>query len=172
MLLRTFDVVRQLRPCHARRVSQTRQRGNEKVLAVLAIRHLCLLRYFSSTNLDDRADNCYTSLFFYFSSFSMFIQSRISKSVVICSFCSFLCSFLLSILSILLFSTLLSIPCSLFSLCLFTLFSDLPYCFLFKSVILSFLFSYYSVLSASPLCSITIQSVLFLLVFIFLDPSI
>ena len=27
---------------------------------------------------------------FYFSSFSMFIQSRISKSVVICSFCSFL----------------------------------------------------------------------------------
>ena len=109
---------------------------------------------------------------FYFSSFSMFIQSRISKSVVICSFCSFLCSFLLSILSILLFSTLLSIPCSVFSLCLFTLFSDLSYCFLFKSVVLSFLFSYYSVLSASPLCSITIQSVLFLLVFIFLDPSI
>ena len=109
---------------------------------------------------------------FYFSSFSMFIQSRISKSVVICSFCSFLCSFLLSIFSILLFSTLLSIPCSLFSLCLFTLFSDLPYCFLFKSVILSFLFSYYSVLSASSLYSITIQSVLFLLVFIFLDPSI
>ena len=27
---------------------------------------------------------------FYFSSFSLFIQSRISKSVVICSFCSFL----------------------------------------------------------------------------------
>ena len=27
---------------------------------------------------------------FYFSSFSMFIQSRISKSIVICSFCSFL----------------------------------------------------------------------------------
>ena len=49
---------------------------------------------------------------------------------------------------------------------------DPPYCFLFKSVILSFLFSYYSVLSASPLCSIPIQSVLFLLVFIHLDPSI
>ena len=109
---------------------------------------------------------------FYFSSFSMFIQSRISKSVVICSFCSFLCPFLLSILSILLFSTLLSVLCSVFSLCLFTLFSDLPYCFLFKSVILSFLFSYHSVLSASPLCSIAIQSVLFLLVFIFLVPSI
>ena len=91
-----------------------------------------------------------------------------------CSFCSFLCSFLLSLslFSILLFSTLRSIPCSFFSLCLFTLFSDLPYHFLFKTFIISFLFSYYSVLSASPLCSITIQSALFLLVFIFLDPSI
>ena len=29
-----------------------------------------------------RSCNCYTSLYFYFSSFSMFIQSRISKSVV------------------------------------------------------------------------------------------
>ena len=77
---------------------------------------------------------------FYFSSFSMFIQSRISKSVVICSFCSFLCSFLLSILSILLFSTLLSIPCSVFSLCLFTLFSEL--CIVFFSNLLSFLFSF------------------------------
>ena len=50
------------------------------------------------------------------------------------------CSFLLSIFSIQFFSTLLSIPCSVFSLYLFALFSDLPYCFLFKSVILSFLF--------------------------------
>ena len=143
------------------------------VLAVLAVLHLCLLRYFPSTNLVDCADNCDTSLNFFFLLFSMFCQSRIWKSVVICSFCSFLYYFLLSILSILLFfSTLLSIPCSVFSLCLFTLFSDLPYCFLFKSVILSFLFSYYSILSAFPLCSITIQSVLLILVFIFLDPSI
>ena len=51
---------------------------------------MCLLRYFPSTNLVDRADNCYTSLYFYFSSFSMFIRSRISKLVVICSCCSFL----------------------------------------------------------------------------------
>ena len=29
-----------------------------------------------------RSCNCYTSLYFYFSTFSMFIQSRISKSVV------------------------------------------------------------------------------------------
>ena len=62
--------------------------------AVLAVLHLCLLRYFPSTNLVDCADNCYTSLFFYFSSFSMFFQSRISKSVI-CSFSSFLCPFLL-----------------------------------------------------------------------------
>ena len=106
---------------------------------------------------------------FYFSSFSMFIQSRISKSVVICSFCSFLCSFLLSILSILLFSTLLSIPCSVFSLCLFTLFSDLPLCFLFRSVILSFLFSYYILCSVCfslmlyyySICSLSISLHLF-----------
>ena len=108
---------------------------------------------------------------FYFSSFSMFLQSRISKSVIR-SFWSFLCSFLLSIFSILLFSALLSISYSFFSLCLLTLISGLPYLFLLKPVILSFLFSYYSILSPSPLCSITIQSVLFLLVFIFLDPSI
>ena len=50
------------------------------------------------------------------------------------------CSFLLSIFSILLFSTLLSIPCSVFSLCLFTLFSEL--CIVFFSNLLSFLFSF------------------------------
>ena len=140
------------------------------LFAVLAVLHQCLFRYFPSTNLVDHADNCYTSLYFYFSSFSMFIRSRISKLVVICSCCSFL--FFPPIFFILLFSTLLSIPCSVFSLCLFSLFSDLPYGFLFKSVILSFVFSYYSVLSASPLCSVPIQSVLFLLVFILLDTSI
>ena len=75
---------------------------------------LCLFRFLPSTNLVDRADNCYTSLYFYFSSFSMFIQSRILKLVVICSCCSFL--FLLSTFFILLFSTLLSISCSVFSL--------------------------------------------------------
>ena len=31
-------------------------------VAILAILHLCLLRYFPSTNLVDRADNCYTSM--------------------------------------------------------------------------------------------------------------
>ena len=131
----------------------------------IAILHLCLFwgSYFPSTNLADRAGNCYTSLYFYFSSFAMFIQSRILKLVVICSCCSFL--FLLSIFFILLFSTLLSIPCSVFSLCLFSLFSDLHYDFLFKSVILSFLFSYNSVLSASPLCSLFSLSLYFSVLF-------
>ena len=101
------------------------------------------------------------SLYFYFSSFSMFIRSRISKLVVICSCCSFLFFPLIYLFHLILFSPLLSIPCSVFSLCLFTLFSDLPYGFLFKSVILSSVFSYYSVLSASPclmLCSYSICS--------------
>ena len=49
---------------------------------------------------------------------------------------------------------------------------SLAYGFLFKSVILSFVFSCYFVMSASPLCSVPIQSVLFLLVFILLDTSI
>ena len=77
---------------------------------------------------------------FYFSSFSMFIQSRISRSVVICSFCSFLFFCPLYLFHPILFYPSFSVPCSVFSLCLFALFSDLPYCFLFKSVILSFLF--------------------------------
>ena len=38
--------------------------------AILAILHLCLLRYFPSTNLVDRADNCYISLYFLFLLFS------------------------------------------------------------------------------------------------------
>ena len=64
---------------------------------------------------------------------SVFLQSSISKSVVICSFCSFLCSFLLSIFSILLFfSTRLSIPCSVFSLCFFTLLLIPPLLFSFQ----------------------------------------
>ena len=77
---------------------------------------------------------------FYFSFFSMFIQSRISKSVIICSFCSFLFFYPLYLFHPILFYSSFSVPCSVFSLCLFALFSDLPYCFLFRSVILSFLF--------------------------------
>ena len=67
---------------------------------------------------------------FYFSSFSMFIQSRISKSVVICSFCSFLCSFLLFFLFPVLFSP--SVYSFYFLISLIVFFSNL----------LSFLFSF------------------------------
>ena len=102
---------------------------------ILAILHLCLLRYFPSTNLVDRADNCYTSLYFYFSSFSMFIRSRISKLVVICS----CCSFLLSIFFILLFSTLLFLV--LFFPSVYSL-SFLISLMVFFSNLLSFLLSF------------------------------
>ena len=77
---------------------------------------------------------------FCFSSFSMFIQSRISKSVVICSFCSFLLfssslsfpsySFLLFFLFLVLFSP--SVYSLYFLISLMVFFSNL----------LSFLFSF------------------------------
>ena len=38
-------------------------------LAVFVVLHFSLLRYFPSTNLVDRVDNCYTSLYFSFSTF-------------------------------------------------------------------------------------------------------
>ena len=55
-------------------------------VAVLAVLHLFLLKYFPSTNLFDWITTAipHSDSIFYFSSFSMFIQSRISKSVVIC----------------------------------------------------------------------------------------
>ena len=38
---------------------------SKKWLVILAILHLCLLRYFPSPNLVDHADNCYMSLFLF-----------------------------------------------------------------------------------------------------------
>ena len=110
---------------------------------------------------------------FLFSSFSILLYSGIQKSVLIFSFCSFLCSFLLRTLWILpFFHTVLPVSCSIFSLCLFTLFVDPPFCFIFKFAILSFLFSYFYILTAFPFCTINIQSLLFLLFFIFVESSI
>ena len=140
---------------------------------VLVVLDFCLLRYFPSRNLVDPADNCYTSLYFLFLLFFYVYSIQNFK----------ICCYLFLLFSPVFYSALcpfhpILFDCSFYSLfCFLPLFihffySDLPYCFLFKSVIPSFLFSFYSVLSASPLCSITIQSVLFLLVFIFLDPSI
>ena len=120
-----------------------------------------------STNLVDCEDNCYTSLSFFFLLFfyiSSFWNLEICCSVLFVLSCVLFCYLSFPYF----YSFLLSIPCSVFSLCLFTLFSDLLYCFLFNY----FPISYYSILSASPLCSIIIiQSVLFLLFFIILDPS-
>ena len=83
--------------------------------------------------------------------------------------CSCLYSSLLSILLILLFfPTLLSAPCSVLSVCLFTLFSDLTYCFIFIFAVLSFLFSYYCILSASSLWPIMFYSICSLIVILHL----
>ena len=49
----------------------------------------------------------------------------------------------------------------------FLLFFSSLSCFIFKSTFRLFVFSYYSVLSASSLCSVTIQSVIFQLFIIF-----
>ena len=78
---------------------------------------------------------------FYFSSFSMFIQSRISKSLVICFFCSFLCSFLLSIFSILYSFLLFFLFPVLFSPSVYSLYFLISL-IVFFSNLLSFLFSF------------------------------
>ena len=75
---------------------------------IVAVLHLCLLRYLPSTTLVNRADNCYTSLYFLFLLF--FCLFNLEFQILLLSGPS--CSFLLSIFSILLFSTLLSIACS------------------------------------------------------------
>ena len=125
-----------------------------------------------STYLVDRADISYTSLSF---SFLLFFYNSLLQNLEISSFLLFFPEFFSALYlvhtSILFYSSFCSLFCFL-PLCLFTLFSDLPYCFLFKSAILSFLFSYYTILPASPLCSITIQSAFFLLFLIFLEASI
>ena len=131
---------------------------------VLAVLHLCLLRHSPqhkscwSCRLQLYATQIF-SLFFYISLFWNL------ESILIYSFCSFLCSFLLSILSILLFfSTLLSAPCSVFSLSIYSLyflnslivffsnllsFIFLSLFLLLYSVCFSLIFYYYSICSLS-----------------------
>ena len=106
-----------------------------------AILHLCLLRYFPSTNLVDRAENCYTSLYFYFSSFSMFIRSRISKLVVICSCCSFLFFPLIYLFHPTLFIPLFFLFLVLFSPSVYSLYFLISLMVFFSSL-LSFLLSF------------------------------
>ena len=89
---------------------------------------------------------------------------------------SILCfsSFLLFILFILLFfSTLLSVSCSILSLSIDSLYFLISFSFfLFEFATLSFLLSYYPILSTSPFCSITIFNLFFFLFFIILELSI
>ena len=103
---------------------------------------------------------------FFISPLFLFIQSRISKSVVICPFCSFLCSFVLSFLSILLFSTLLSIPCSVFSLFIHFIFwsplFSFQICYSFFSLFLILCFACFSLmLYYYSICSLSISLHLF-----------
>ena len=109
---------------------------------------------------------------FYFSSFSMFIQSRISKSVVICSFCSFL-----------FFSPLYLFHPTLFYSSFYSLFCFLPLFihFIFWSPLLfSFQICYPFFYFFLLLCFVCFLHMLllfnmfsfYILVFIFLDPSI
>ena len=133
-----------------------------RLVAVLAVLHLCLFGYFPSTNLADRADNCSTSLYFLFFLFSMFVQSGISKPVIY-SFCFFLCSFLLSIFSILFFSNLLFIPCSVFFLFIhfifwFPLLPSFQICYPFFSLFLLLYSVYFSlILCYFSICFLSIN---------------
>ena len=109
--------------------------------AVLEVLQLCLLRYspqhkscWSSRQL------LYVTQFFLSPLFLSFFNLEFRNlllSVSIVFSCVLFCS--LSCPSFYFFSTLLFIPCSVFSLCLFTQYSDLPYCFVFKSFIAYFL---------------------------------
>ena len=78
---------------------------------------------------------------FYFSSSFMFIQSRISKSLVIRFFCSFMCYFLLSIFSILYSFLLFFLFPVLFSPSVYSLYFLISL-IVFFSNLLSFLFSF------------------------------
>ena len=97
--------------------------------------NLRFLRFFTSVswgilpsiNLVDCADNCYTSLIFYFFPFFYFSSPWNLNN---CFFSHFF----------------------LFS----SVFFSALFCFLFKSAFLLFLFFHYSILPALPLCSITI----------------
>ena len=97
-----------------------------------------------STNLVDCADYSFTSLRFFF---LLFFYISLSWNLEICSylflqfFPVFFSALYLLHHSILFYSSFCFLFC-LLPLYLFTLFSDFPYCLLFKSAILSFLSSF------------------------------
>ena len=126
-------------------------------VAVLAVLHLCLFRYsrqhksYWSCRQQLYVTQVFLSPLFYISSFW---NLETCSCLFLLSFCVFFSALYLIHPSILFCFSFCFLFCP--PLCLFTLFSNLPYCFLFKSAILSFLFSYNSFLSFSSLCSITI----------------
>ena len=94
-----------------------------------------------STNIVDHVDNSYVLLSFSFLPFFYFSSFWNLEIFFICSFRSFLCSFLLSILFILLFfSTLLSVPCFVLSLSVYSLYLLIPLIAFFSNLL--FLFSF------------------------------
>ena len=113
-------------------------------VAVLAVLHLCLLRYSPhhkscwSCRLQLYATQIFFLLFFYI---SLFWNLEICSYLFLLFFPMFLFALYLDHPSILFYSSF----CSLFRflpLYLFTLFSEFSYCFLFKSAILYFLISF------------------------------
>ena len=51
------------------------------IVAVLAVLHLCLLRYFPSKNLVNRADNCCTSLYFFLFLLFFYVSSILNFKI-------------------------------------------------------------------------------------------
>ena len=102
---------------------------------------LCLLRYFPSINLGDRADNCYTSLYFFSPPFLCLFNIEFQNLLLyVPSVPS--CSFLLSFPSYsFLFFFLSAILCSVFFPAVYSLYF-LIFLIVFFSNLLSFLFSF------------------------------
>ena len=123
---------------------------DDKLFAVLCDSLLVSLEVFSpAQTLFIMQTSAIHHSVFCFSSFSILLYSGIFTNLFLSvpsDLSSFLCYFLLFILSILLFFfTILSVPCSVFCLSVYSLYFLISHCFLFKSThILSFLFSYYS----------------------------
>ena len=147
--------------------------GNQTLLSLRFLRFFICVSWgnFPSTNLADHADYSYTSLKNVFSSF----YNSLFWNLEICSHLFFFLFFPLFFPalhlihpSILFNSFFWSLLC--FLLAVYSLYFLMSLIVLFSNLLertFFFLSSYSSILSTSPLCSITIQSVLFLL-----EPSI
>ena len=140
-----------------------------KFIVVLAVLHLCLL---SPQHKSCWCWLCrqllYVTLFFISPLFLCLFNLEFQNLLLSVPSCYFPPLYLFH--PTLFYSSFYSLFCFLPLFIRFIFWS--PLLFSFQICYPFFSLSYYSVLSASPLCSIPIQSVLFLLVFIHLDPSI